>query len=516
MNSNIYLERDITTEYDSVVLVATGSDPKTWGAAEKLGPAFEPFKRLDKSFGKDVTLTVQDDVIVVYSPTGDMKRDYDDVRSFMEAAEKGVKRALNSGSRKPLVALPTEFVPFDGFNVDSSVVLGALKSLYVSLQSREFAPQNASKVERIGFLNFNGDDDRMTYILSLEAGQVVFRDIILADPERMTPKKVEEYINMLFSPAHASPVSVKVISGKSVLEKSYPCLAAVDRCAEQVERHAGRVILLEYSDGNPEKVLGFVGKGITFDAGGVNLKTGSSIAGMSRDKGGAAAVAGIFQSLAINRPKNIRVLGALCLVRNSIGADAYMIDEVIVSRAGQRIRVTNTDAEGRFAMVDALAEMKERVLQEKLENKTHLYTIATLTGAASAAVGPPYSVAVDNGVARRRNNSMDLQRAGEQLGDMIEIGRLRREDFKAVNSKTPDDDLLQTSASRHRGFQYPVAFLMRGSGLDKYDSDSSRPIAYTHLDIAPAAANFPDAPNYAAMNAINYRYFYEPNKYSYI
>ena len=83
----------------------------------------------------------------------------------------------------------------------------------------------------------------------------------------------------------------------------------------------------------------------------------------------------------------------MAMVRNSVGSDCYVADEIITSRAGVRIRVGNTDAEGRMAMVDVLAHMKEKALHEV---NPHLMTIATLTGHAVLAVGP-YTAVMDNG-----------------------------------------------------------------------------------------------------------------------
>ena len=84
--------------------------------------------------------------------------------------------------------------------------------------------------------------------------------------------------------------------------------------------------------------------------------------GMSRDKCGAADVAGFMKVVSLLKPSNIKVVGALAMVRNSVGSEAYVADEIITSRAGVRIRVVNTDAEGRMAMVDVLAHMKEKVI----------------------------------------------------------------------------------------------------------------------------------------------------------
>lgn len=127
------------------------------------------------------------------------------------------------------------------------------------------------------------------------------------------------------------------------------------------------------------------------------MKAGGIMAGMSRDKCGAAALAGFMKFVELKQPEDVHVVVALCMVRNSIGEDCYVADEIITSRAGKRVRVGNTDAEGRMAMADSLAYFKERAVKENLADP-HLYTVATLTGHACIAVGD-YTCVMDNKVA---------------------------------------------------------------------------------------------------------------------
>jgi len=94
------------------------------------------------------------------------------------------------------------------------------------------------------------------------------------------------------------------------------------------------------------------------------------------------------------KPDGIEVVGAMTMVRNSVGSDAYVSDEIVTSRAGVRVRVGNTDAEGRMAMADVLCKLKEEAVNAV---NPQLMTIATLTGHACMAVGEPYSIIMDNG-----------------------------------------------------------------------------------------------------------------------
>ena len=105
--------------------------------------------------------------------------------------------------------------------------------------------------------------------------------------------RVEEYVRKTFE---GTKVNVEVIKGQTMFEQEYPCLAAVNRCASQVDRHDGRVIWLTYEPEGPvEETVMLVGKGITYDTGGADIKAGGIMAGMSRDKCGSADVAGFLK-----------------------------------------------------------------------------------------------------------------------------------------------------------------------------------------------------------------------------
>jgi leucyl aminopeptidase len=144
----------------------------------------------------------------------------------------------------------------------------------------------------------------------------------------------------------------------------------------------------------------------------------------------------------------------MSMVRNSVGSDAYVADEIITSRAGVRVRVGNTDAEGRMAMADVLCKVSEsdvcivfydvvilnfsfnKQLKEEALNAVNpqLMTIATLTGHACLAVGD-YSIIMDNGPAERLQVARKVQEAGHVIGDMFEISTIRREDYNFHKGK---------------------------------------------------------------------------------
>jgi len=167
----------------------------------------------------------------------------------------------------------------------------------------------------------------------------------------------------------------------------------------------------------------FVGKGVTFDSGGMDIKISGNMIGMHRDKGGASVVAGFLKVLSILKPRGLKVMASLPFVRNAVGEDAYTCDEIITARSGKRVRVLNTDAEGRMIMIDPLCYMREKAVSEV---NPHLFTVATLTGHAVRTVGEGYTVVLDNGPAAKAGFAKKIQAAGDTVGDMFEVSTIRR------------------------------------------------------------------------------------------
>ncbi|XP_012685881.1 putative aminopeptidase W07G4.4 [Clupea harengus] len=479
--------------FDGIVLVAEGYDnlPKELACLKE---PLEDYSAVDSGLGEQVVVLKVPGLPgnrLVFASTGPVNRDYDDIRRFSDAAGNGIKRALKAGLQRPLLVCPSHNVYEKSTLVG---LLGALQALYLPLELREVKP-SPHKVAVLGvwMADRKQGKDLVDLATALESGRLVCRDIGGSDPERMAAPRVAEYVEVLFKD---SPVKATVVSDLKVLEKEYPCLAAVNRCANDVPRHQARVINLQYCGEGPiKRTLMLVGKGITYDTGGADIKAGGVMAGMHRDKCGAAAVAGFFEVLAKLKPKHLKVVGTMAMVRNSVGSDCYVADELIVSRAGRRVRVGNTDAEGRMVMVDLLCEMKEKAGKEV---NPQLFTIATLTGHAIRAMGPNYSIIMDNGAAHRAETAQKMQKAGDVLGDVFEVSRIRREDYEFHHGKSEYEEILQAnnlpSTLTPRGHQTPSAFLIMASGLDKHGVDSEKPLPYSHIDIAGSSGPFPGVP----------------------
>ncbi|XP_059468370.1 putative aminopeptidase W07G4.4 [Neocloeon triangulifer] len=443
---------------------------------------------------------------LVYAPTGPLNPDFDDVRSFAETGAKAVKRALKAGIKFPVLVLPPSSPDYPECDLIS--LLGVLEALYVPLQLREEVKSRASKVQ--GLYVVHQDKNRLDYLLkvgiAMEQGRFVARDLGGGDPERMAPPKFAQHLVDLFEGSKNIKISVE--TDQKELEKKYPLFGAVNRAASVIERHQGRIVHLTYKGAGPiDKTLCLVGKGVTYDTGGADIKAGGVMAGMSRDKCGASAIAGFMQTLSVLAPKGIEVRAKLGVVRNSVGENCYVADEVITARSGVRVRIGNTDAEGRMAMCDLLTQFTEECVKEKLVNP-HLMTVATLTGHACLSVGLGYSICMDNAVARKEGHARSLQSASEIIGDPFEISTIRREDYAFHRGKGEVEDVLQCnnkpSSQTARGHQGPAAFLLITSGLEKHGLGSNTPLKYSHLDIAASCGDLPHEPTGAPISAFTY------------
>lgn len=157
-------------------------------------------------------------------------------------------------------------------NGELATLLGALSALYVPIQFREDVPEKAKKVESLN-ISWSQKDQVQKLIntaINLESGLFVSRDVGGGDPERMAPPFVAEYIKNSFT---SGVIQVTVIDDQDRFVKEFPLFAAVNRASRVVQRHQGRIIFLEYKPPKQaRKTLMLVGKGVTYDTGGADIK----------------------------------------------------------------------------------------------------------------------------------------------------------------------------------------------------------------------------------------------------
>lgn len=474
----------ILTKFDAAIVISDHIESSNLGT---LADVLNGYKIIDERIGEQCLLVGAPEVPgnrLIHSPTGKLDRYYDDVRRVFDSAHKAGQIAFEAGVKNPLlmVSLINKDEKFQ--NAIQAAYLGMAQALWQPLEAREALKESdIEPITQIGIVGLSESECDELY--AIELGKRLARDLCGTEPERMAPPNFANYCVEAFANTN---IAVDVIDDQKVLQQDYPMLYAVARASLKVERHHPRVVRLAYTPSGPiEKTLFFVGKGITFDTGGADLKVGGHMAGMSRDKGGAAAVAGFMRSVAEIAPKGVKIVADLALVRNSIGDEAYVPDEIILGHAGKRVRVGNTDAEGRMVMADVLSHIRELALLENVESKPEIFTLATLTGHAAVAFGP-YTAYVQNGAAEHAGVARRLTGKGALWGDFGEPSLSRREDYDFIKPSSKADDVLSSnnapSVSTPRGHQFPMAFLAIASGLDEHDIGADVSIPFTHIDIA--------------------------------
>ncbi|WP_350346736.1 leucyl aminopeptidase [Agromyces sp. G08B096] len=198
------------------------------------------------------------------------------------------------------------------------------------------------------------------------------KDLVNTAPAELTPEAMAEVAR---EAAEEVGVRVTVLEGDALRDGGFGGHVAVG----QGSQHGPRLVRLEYAPADASFSLALVGKGITFDSGGLSLKPPASMVGMKTDMAGAAAVLHAIVALAkLGAP--IRVVGWLCLAENMPSGTAVRPTDVITIKGGTTVEVLNTDAEGRLVLADALVAASE-------EQPDAIVDVATLTGAQMVALG---------------------------------------------------------------------------------------------------------------------------------
>ncbi len=217
------------------------------------------------------------------------------------------------------------------------------------------------------------DAEGFTQAQAYESAISLLRDLVNTPAQDMGPSQLQAEIETM---AQAFGASVTATIGDDLLAANYPMVHAVGRAAKD----APRVVELEWGDPSHPK-LAIVGKGITFDTGGLDLKGGGNMRLMKKDMGGSAhAIALARLVMSHNLPVQLKLI--VSAAENAIGADAFRPGDVLETRKGITVEIDNTDAEGRLVLGDALVRAQEDKTPDLLID------FATLTGAARVALGP--------------------------------------------------------------------------------------------------------------------------------
>ncbi len=222
---------------------------------------------------------------------------------------------------------------------------------------------------------------------AVEKGRVVgrainlTRELINRSPHEVTP---ESFADRAGQVAAESGLQVRILGDDQLDQERMHSMLAVARGSA----HPARLVVLEHNGAGDAPFVGLIGKGVTFDSGGLSLKPSEGMKTMKSDMSGAATVLGVMQAVAkLNLPVNVR--GYMGLVENMVSGDSYRLGDVLTARNGVTIEVMNTDAEGRLVLADVLAYAADDGCEKMID-------LATLTGACVVALGEELTGAFTN------------------------------------------------------------------------------------------------------------------------
>jgi leucyl aminopeptidase len=254
-----------------------------------------------------------------------------------------------------------------------------------------------------------------------------------------------------------SGFEVEVWDEKAIKAERLGGLLGVNRGSIQKPRF----LKLTYEPERPRGTLALVGKGITFDSGGLSIKTADGMVGMKGDMGGGAAVLGAFRALAQLGSK-ARIIGFIPITDNMTGGDATRVGDVLTIRNGKTVEVLNTDAEGRLILADGLSLASEAAPDAIVD-------LATLTGACMVALGDRTAGLMGN----HRGWLDQVRGAADAVGEPV--WPLPLPTYLRAKIDSDVADLKNVAAGRYGGALIAGIFLKEFVGAD---------IPWAHVDIA--------------------------------
>lgn len=244
----------------------------------------------------------------------------------------------------------------------------------------------------------------------------IARDLINMPPNDLYPEALAEFCKSLAKEHKDAGLSCTVLTHKQIKDKGMNLIDAVGRGSSR----GPRLVHMKYAPKNKKKDLKklvFVGKGITFDTGGICLKPASGMEEMKGDMGGAANVAALMAAVAVTQP-DAEIHGIIATAENMPDGDSYRPGDIFTGYGGKTVEIINTDAEGRLVLADALSYAAELEPDLILDN-------ATLTGACVVALGPTVSAYFSNRDELVSNVKNAAERAGEAMWHMPLVDELR-------------------------------------------------------------------------------------------
>ncbi|GHV03661.1 cytosol aminopeptidase [Campylobacterota bacterium] len=389
--------------------------------------------------------------------------DTSDLESFRIAATKAIVALRSTKYKTAAVAC---YDRADETAVSEAIAYGFLLGAYEFNRYKSKSKPLTLSTITFGTDNYYGEKsaaiDEIIAKVEIVAEAVNFaRDLINQTPDEMTPTHLASEAQKIASDKR---IECNIYDEKYLSAHKMGAFLAVSRASA----HPPRLIHLRYTPKKAVKTVVLVGKGLTYDSGGLSLKPSDYMTTMKADMSGAAAVIATISAAAkLQLPIAIHaVIGA---TENMIGGNAYKPDDVLIAKNGKTIEVRNTDAEGRLVLSDCLC-----FAQEKAGEFDAILDLATLTGACVVALGEYTS-----GVMGFNEPLKDaLVKAAEKSGELAAKLPFNRHLKKLIKSEIAD--MTNAASTRYGGAITAALFL--GEFIEESNRDK-----WAHLDIAGPA-----------------------------
>ncbi|KJV57259.1 cytosol aminopeptidase family, catalytic domain protein [Orientia chuto str. Dubai] len=387
-----------------------------------------------------------------------------------------------------LVLADCDINNYDRFKIASLIASGAeLASYkfkkYLTKNNDDNESQKTSPINLfIGLEDVKDVEQAQAYfnnvLRPINEGVILARDLISEPPNKLYPaiyaEKIEEEFKTLRDRLGIE-LKVEILGVQEMQELSMGALLGVG----QGSRKESKLVSISYlgAINKDQPPLALVGKGVTFDTGGISLKPSAGMEDMKYDMAGSAAVIGAIKALAC-RKAQINVVGIVALVENMPGGNAQRPSDVVTTMSGKTVEVLNTDAEGRLILADALWYAQEAFKPEAIID------LATLTGAIIIAVGYSYAGCFSNNdeLAQKLINS------GEKVNENLWRMPLHKDYDDMLKSSIADIANIG-NARGAAGSSTAASFLQKFIQFRNNNNGSKNPIPWIHLDIASVAWN---------------------------
>lgn len=404
-----------------------------------------------------------------------------DVKKATQAFRLGLKDTYGfKDVHHATVLIPEESQKTSTKQLAHAAIFAAIQSTY---KTQEAGEEKIHKLKHVDLLLREGQSLSKTEVKAARAMALAeaFTKDLANKPANL--KTAETLAQAARSMEKLPGLSVEVLSDVKRIQKEMPAFWAVAQGSAHTD--PPRFIKVSYMPSGtkkPRKSIALVGKGVIFDTGGVQVKTGNHMNDMKFDMTGAATVLSVIRAVSELGLKGITVSAYVAATRNAIGEHAYLPDSIIDSASGKKIEIRHTDAEGRVTLADAVYKAVQ-------DDPDEMITVATLTGAAGLAVGHCVALmGTDDDLLNR------VEKTGKSVGESIQTLELLEEDFDNVKSDRDAADLSNTSKSRNRGHLSAGAFVISFA--------EGKPVA--HLDIAGGDAKDGNATGIAVKGLIEY------------